>query len=185
MDIALAKRNILSRVGNTRRVTVGSLLRYKNLWQYVYLYIYIYILYKYSYLPMSNTVVSCNKPHRQWNRIGLASAESTRRFLLAVQSPLSERRKKKEKKRTIVCGFCDVRLLCARVRLCLYTRFYTVQSLTTRSMALYKYLPIYLSIHLSINQLIPCRNTSSNCLTCFGQSLPQPLHLTAAPSASR
>lgn len=55
---------------------------------------------------MSNTVVSCNKPHRQWNRIGLASAESTRRFLLAVQSPLSERRKKKEKKRTIVCGFC-------------------------------------------------------------------------------
>lgn len=180
MDIALAKRNILSRVGNTRRVTVGSLLRYKNLWQYVYLYIYIYILYKYSYLPMSNTVVSCNKPHRQWNRIGLASAESTRRFLLAVQSPLSERRKKKRKKKNH-----RVWLLCARVRLCLYTRFYTVQSLTTRSMALYKYLPIYLSIHLSINQLIPCRNTSSNCLTCFGQSLPQPLHLTAAPSASR
>lgn len=144
VDIALAKRNILSRVGNTRRVTVGSLLRYKNLWQYVYLYIYIYILYKYSYLPMSNTVVSCNKPHRQWNRIGLASAESTRRFLLAVQSPLSERRKKKEKKRTIVCGFCDVRL-------CLYTRFYTVQVLNDSFYGIVQVFT-YLFIHSFIHQ---------------------------------
>ena len=141
VDIALAKRNILSRVGNTRRVTVGSLLRYKNLWQYVYLYIYIYILYKYSYLPMSNTVVSCNKPHRQWNRIGLASAESTRRFLLAVQSPLSERRKKKNHRVWLL--WC-VAFVCSCAALSIYTVLY---SASPKRLVLWHCTSICLSIY--------------------------------------
>lgn len=150
------------------------------------IFIYIYIFYTNTVICLCQTLSLAATSHTD-NGIGSDWPAQNRRdvFYSLFNRRCRREEKKKEKKRTIVCGFCGVWLLCARVRLCLYTRFYTVQSLTTRSMALYKYLPIYLSIHLSINQLIPCRNTSSNCLTCFGQSLPQPLHLTAAPSASR
>lgn len=118
----------------------------------MYIYIYIYIFYTNTVICLCQTLSLAATSHTD-NGIGSDWPAQNRRdvFYSLFNRRCRREEKKKRKKKTIVCGFCDVRLLCARVRLCLYTRFYTVQVLNDSFYGIVQVFT-YLFIHSFIHQ---------------------------------